>query len=218
MTNDYWENFSYGNHPIGGEILRLVYQCAHCDKFKRYFFVKVSDDRKYLTKVGQYPPWDISSNKNIEQLLDGHADYYKRGLICESQGYGIAAFAYYRRIIEEIISGLLDEIPDLLFGEEKNKYLEALEQTKKTIVAENKIALVKDLLPPILRPQGMNPLSTLHSVLSEGIHSRSEEECLNSAGIMREVLIFFVNQVVASKESSKSFTDGMKKLLDKKNR
>jgi hypothetical protein len=218
MTNKYYENCEYSNFPVGGLALRLKYVCAHCEEFARYFFVKVADDNKSIMKIGQYPGWDVSSDPNIERILGEHADYFRKGLICESQGYGIGAFSYYRRIIEEIIGQLLADIAGLLCGEEYEKYIQALEETKKTVVTQEKIKLVQDLLPAILRPNGMNPLSTLHSVLSEGLHAESDEDCMEYAMAVREVLVFLVNQVAASKAASKGFTESMKKLLEKKSK
>jgi hypothetical protein len=166
--------------------------------------------------------WSVSSmgdrerSQHREVARRAHSEYFKKGLICESQGYGIGAFAYYRRIVEEIIDGQLDEISNLLVGSELKVYREALEKTKQTIVTQEKIALVKDLLPPILRPNEMNPLGVLHSTLSEGLHEDTEETCLEKAASCREVLIFLVNQVQASKAASIGFTESMKKLLEKK--
>lgn len=216
MTNLYSENFDYSNWPIQGQVFRLTYGCAHCQKFTRYFFIKVADDRTSLMKVGQYPAWEVSADPTIERMLGEHANYFRKGLICESQGYGIGSFAYYRRIIEEIIGQLLDDIAGLLSGDEHEKYVQALNETKTTIVTQDKIKLVKDLLPAILRPNGTNPLAVLHSVLSEGLHGKSDEDCLEYAMAVREVLVFLVNQVAASKATSKSFTESMKKLLEKK--
>src|SRR5690554_1107831 len=167
-------------------------------------------------KVGQYPAWEVSGEPNIERLLGAHAGYYKKRLICESQGYGIGAFGYYRRIVEETIDELLNEIADLLSGDELEQYRVALQKTKETIVTAEKIELVKDLLPTILRPDGMNPLSALHSALSQGLHAESYEDCLDLAESCREILVFLVNQVAASKQTAKSFTSSMRKLLDKK--
>jgi hypothetical protein len=216
MTNEYHENFQIINHPANGVIFRLVYLCVHCQQFERFFFVKVDYGMKWLMKVGQFPPWETVGNHDIERLLGKHAVYFKRGLTCESQSYGIAAFGYYRRIVEETIDELLEEIADLLTGEDLSKYRRALEETKKTTVAQEKISLVKDLLPPILRPSGMNPLSALHSALSEGLHAESDEACLDLAAHCREVLVFLVNQVAASKASARTFTESMKRLLEKK--
>jgi hypothetical protein len=218
MINEYFENYPYSNYPSSGVVVRLAYICANCKQFQRLFFVKIGGDKsgRWLMKVGQFPAWEIAGEPNIEKLLGAHSGYYKKGLVCESQGYGIGAFGYYRRIVEETIDEMLIEIAGLLSGEELEKYNSALAKTKETIVTAEKIELVKDLLPPILRPEGMNPLAALHSALSQGLHAESDDECLEIAQHCREVLVFLVNQVAASKETSKSFTSSMRKLLDKK--
>ena len=215
MTNDFWEMHGYENAPSQGTV-RAVYLCTHCQSFERFFSIALDKDRKWLMKFGQYPAWETTGNSHIERLLGKHADYFKKGLICESQGYGIGAHGYYRRIVEETIDELLNEISSLLAGDELTKYSDALEKAKRTIVTQEKIELVKDLLPAILRPDNMNPLSALHSSLSEGLHAGSDEECLAQAQIVREVLIFLVEQVGASKAAAKTFTEGMRRLLEKK--
>lgn len=218
MNNEYWENFQYMNHPSEDVNVRLVYLCTHCQKFERLFYIKAGGNRQnsWYMKIGQFPAWEVSGDINIERLLGNHSGYYKKGLICESQGYGIGAFGYYRRIVEEVIDELLEEIADLLSGEELDLYRIALEKTKTTIVTADKIEIVKDLLPAILRPDGMNPLAALHSTLSQGLHAESDEDCLDLAENCREILIFLVNQVAVSKQTAKSFTASMRKLLDKK--
>ena|ERR1700722_3116825 len=216
MTNEYWEPGTPSNVSINGKACKLLYVCSHCGTFTRAFLVIFDGGLSWVMKVGQFPPWDIAGDPNIEAMLGKHSTYYKKGLICESQGYGIGAFGYYRRIVEEIIDSLLDDIGNLLAGNELVNYKLALEQTKKTTVAQEKIELVKALLPPILRPDGMNPLSTLHSALSEGLHAESDEECLEYAEACREVLVFLVGQVALNREAKKHFTAGMRKLLDRK--
>ena len=216
MTNDYYENAGRTNYPSAGVTVRLLYVCAHCSKARRFFFVRIGDEVESLTKVGQYPPWDIACDRELEALLGSHSVYYKRGLVCESQSYGIGAYGYYRRIVEEVIDDLLDEIAQLLTGPELEAYRATLDKTKDARVAQDKIDVVKDLLPPILRPEGMNPLSALYSALSEGLHAKSDEDCLAYAAACREVLVFLVNQVAASRASSRKFTESMRKLLDKK--
>jgi hypothetical protein len=216
MTNSFWENCDYSNYPTAGIKFRAVYLCSHCQTFERVFYVAVDEKKQWLMKVGQFPAWEVLGNPLVEKLLGKHADHYKKGLVCESQSYGIGAYGYYRRIVEETIDELLNEISQLLVGDELNRFSEALAKTKTTVVTQEKIELVKDLLPTILRPDGMNPLSVLHSSLSEGLHASSDEACLEQAVIIREVLMFLVNQVAASKASAKSFTEGMRKLLEKK--
>jgi hypothetical protein len=216
MINQYHENYTISNTEAGNEIVRAKYICMGCKEYERYFFIRVDEDRKSITKVGQYPPWDISGDDEIERLLGEHRDYFRRGLICEAQGYGIAAFAYYRRIVEEIIDLLLEQISDLMTDDEKEEYKEALEKTKSTRQAADKIDLVKDLLPPILRPNQMNPLQLLHKSLSEGLHADTDDDCLQRAAEVRSVLVFLTAQIASTKRAANSFTSGMKTLLDKK--
>lgn len=216
MTNEYWEGEEYSNFPLGDRVCRVRYLCVHCQQFERFFFLRFDSQRTSVMKVGQFPAWEVAGNTEVERLLGEHSDYFKKGLISESQGYGIGAFGYYRRIVEEIIDQLLDEVSELFSEEEKQRYQEALAATKKTIVTQEKIDIVKDILPPILRPQGMNPLSVLHSALSEGLHAESDEACLTYAETVREVLVFLVDQVAASKRASVGFTENMRKLLDKR--
>jgi hypothetical protein len=216
MVNEYFELLGPGVHSPKGKVVRMQYHCTSCRKFWRYFFLKFDPEGNYVMKVGQEPPWEITPDRTLERMLDSRADYYKKGLVCESQGYGIGAFAYYRRIVEETIDDLLVDIADLMAGEDRERYLEAIEEVKKTTVTQDKIELVKDLLPPILRPGGMNPLAALHAVLSEGLHQEPDERCLELAATIREALIFLVNQVAVTQTASASFTENMRKLLDRR--
>ena len=143
-----------------GKIIRIVYLCAACKKYERFFLLQFTDD--YLMKVGQYPPWEITPDKNLTELLADYKDYYEKGLVCESQSYGIGAYAYYRRILEAIIDSLLNSVADLIAESERQRYLTAFEEAKKTTIAQEKMKLVKDLLPETLRPDGMNPRSRKH--------------------------------------------------------
>ena len=231
MTNNYYDrdNFrqgaiqksvfgEYRDDPPDGAMVIPIYTCARCSSSNIIFMLKFADDSSCVLKIGQFPPWNTQIDKNLSKILGTHAENYKRGLTCESQSYGIGAYAYYRRIIEEIIDALLDSIQDLLNEPERRDYKDALEETKKTIVAKEKIALVKDLLPASLRTNGINPLNILHDTLSEGVHTKTEEECLEIASTIRETLVYLVNQVIQTKESSKQFTDSMRKLLAKKSK
>lgn len=202
--------------PINGAIIELAYSCAGCDNSWQFYWVKIGDNLDYIMKIGQFPPLDISVDKNFKKILGKHEGTYKKGLICESQGYGIAAYVYYRRIVETIINELLEGIMDLVSDENKEEYKEALEQVQKSHSAQDKIDIVKDLLPPVLMPEGNNPLKLLYSQLSSGIHSLSDEECLKRASNIRNILIFLVKETINHQNSSKDFTESIKNLLSKK--
>lgn len=232
MTNSYDEVDYSAINNAPDKVFRLRYLCSACERQLRFFFIYVYEQEEslinsdtgeeevetvlYVKKVGQFPSWSIAMNKSLEKELGIHAELYRRGLENESQGYGIGAFAYFRRITETIIDDLLDSVAEILEGEDKVRYDVALAETKKTTVTQDKIDLVKDLLPTSLRPDGMNPLGILHSALSEGLHAETDAECLEYADEVKGTLIYLVNQIERSRSASRSFTESMRKILNKR--
>lgn len=207
--------------------IRCVYVCSACNTFSYYFYiqffqtgtVKKKDTtfyKGYYKKIGQSPSWEIDIDKNLEKALGDDAELYKKGLVCESQSYGIGSYAYFRRITENVIDELLNSIADLLDEEDKEQYKAALEKVKKTRVTEEKIELVQDLLPSSLQPDGYNPLKALHSALSDGIHNRTDEECLDLAETIKAILTYLLEEIRSRSDKAKNFSEKMKKLLGKK--
>ncbi len=228
QTYNLVNNFGDDGLNYAGQIFRADYVCSSCKIDRKVFYlhffnIKTKNDEEdeidlYVQKVGQYPAWSIQIEQTLEEILGKHKELFKKGLICESQGYGIGAYGYFRRITENIIDDLLDSLLEVLDDSEKQKYSDALKLTKQTKIAQDKIRLVKDLLPTSLRPDGMNPLDVLHSALSEGLHERDDEDCLEYADAIKKVLTYLVNQILKKKEDSKVFTEGMRKLLNKKSK
>jgi len=216
MINEYYENKRFKNSPTKGEVILAEYLCAGCSIFKRHFLIKVSENLDFIKKIGQYPPWDISTDRNLSKMLHEHNDLFKKGLVCESQSYGIGAYAYYRRIVEIVIDELLDSIYELVEDENKKEYKKALDKTKKSRIAEEKIEMVKDLIPQTLRPGGANPLLFLYDILSQGIHESNEEECMEFAENVRSILVSLINQIMVTSQSSREYSDSIKKILDRK--
>jgi hypothetical protein len=211
---DAWQSFE---DPFkGAEIWR--YLCMGCRKFGRLFFLERRTDSKgdYVRKLGQQPEWEASIPQEFKNRLGEHAVMFQRGMDCEGTGYGVGAFAYYRRVVEDMIGDLLDRIPALLTDEERVTFAAALERVHQTTVTQAKIELVKDLLPARLRPEGINPLDVLHTELSVGLHGKSDEDCLDDAVAVREALAYLVTELARAEEAGKQFTAGMRKILEKR--
>lgn len=228
MENGY-ENFSVDSpfrHSPVGKIFELRYKCASCGEFRYFFYVEFGIDKipdkdsqtfsGWIRKIGQCPPWEIDINKSLEKALGKDSELYKKGLICESQSYGIGSYAYFRRITENMVDELLNSISTLIDPNDLKQYQEALEKVKKTRVTEEKIELVQDLLPSSIQPDGINPLKTLHSALSDGLHNKTDEECLALADNIKTTLTYLIDVIRTKNEQANNFTDKMKKLLDKK--
>jgi hypothetical protein len=211
---------SYGMNPNtespADKTDTLSYECQACGT-RHLFYIYFSPELDYIYKFGQLPAWEIKIEKDMKKLLGSFTDMYRKGLVCELQSYGIAAFAYYRRITENIIDELLESIASLIPKEDEKNYLDALEKAKSTRVTQDKIDLVKDLLPCILKPEGINPLGVLHKELSQGLHAETDDICLENAVHIRSILTFLIETIVHHKDSNQRFTEGIKSLLEKKN-
>jgi len=226
MDNEYTEvDFSSVKQHVGDGIVRAKYRCSACNQYIRQFYIKFFQGENTSTegleytcvsymKVGQFPAWSIKMDKELENILGEYADYYKKGLTCESQSYGIGAYAYFRRITENVIGELLGDILEMVeTTEEKEEYKEALELVKDSRNAEEKIEAVQDLLPKSLKADGINPLKALYGVLSSGIHGLTDDECMEKAEIIRSVLVYLVNQIKKTKNDKDNFVDSIKELL-----
>lgn len=221
---------SHNQTPVGKNF-ELDYTCMGCKQYHYYFYidfgVQIKKDKEgnevwsngWIRKIGQKPQESIDIDPQLERILGDNVEIYKKGLICESQSYGIGAYSYYRRVIENIIAFLLEEIRNLIpDGEEKDKYIAALDTTKKEKVATIRLELVKEVLPRSLYFNGENPLNLLYETASVGIHEMDDDECLEYAEAIRACLTSLIKEIEAHKKSSKEYSDGIKKLLSRKSK
>jgi hypothetical protein len=165
--------------------------------------------------MGRFRPRFLKAAK----ALGTHLNDFKKGKINESQGYGIGAFAYYRRIVEVLINDLLHDMVICISNEDdQHEFRRRLEKVKNDIRADVRIEAVKDLVPAILRPENINPLSVLHSALSEELCAHSDEECLEYAADVRESLTFLIEQVQRTKENAKTYVASIRALQEKRSK
>ena len=68
-----------------------------------------------------------------------------------------------------------------------------------------KIRVANLALPLHLQPDGLNPLGRLYQVLSEGVHSLSDDDCLKKARATSECLAFLVSELASRKEHRARF-------------
>jgi hypothetical protein len=168
-------------------------------------------------KVGEYPVFGPHLPPNVIELLGGDADYFLKGHRSEAQGLGIAAFAYYRRVVENQRTHIFDEIISAAehVGAD-TEMIERLKQLKQTWRFQQSVDEIKGCLPQILLIEGQNPLELLHPVLSDSIHDRSDEEALEIAGEIRLVLINLAERIALAKTQSDELKKAVAKLSARK--
>lgn len=170
----------------------FTYQCKNCELNWKRFAVAVNPNKDGTCdayKIGEMPPFGPHVPSRLIKLIGPDRDFFLRGRRAESQGMGIGAFTYYRRVVENQKNRILDEV--IKVGEKTGfaeESLDILRQAKFENQFLKAIDSVRDAIPQFLLVDGRNPLTLLHSALSEGLHAKSDEECLELAKSIRIVL------------------------------
>lgn len=172
----------------------IEYLCQNCKENIKSFgimFIKIFDDNKTadLIKFGEYPFYGPYIPSKLISLIGSDRELFLKGIKCESQKLGIAAFSYYRRVIENQKNRLIDNIANVLTNlKVDNEALVLLENAKNEIQFKTSMNKLKPYLPKELLIHDSNPLVLLHKSLSVGLHGMTDEECLEYAHSIRVVL------------------------------
>ena len=194
------------------------YVCRNCKTFhKTYaFWAVVHEDETTgdVFKFGEVPPFGPPTPPRVITLIREERDYYLKGRRSENQGLGIAAFAYYRRVVENQKGRIFDEIirvcdklgaQDELIGE--------LKAAKQETQFSKAMGVIKHAVPQALLIDGHNPLSLLHNALSEGLHAQTDEQCLELAQSIRVVLFDLVERMANALRDDAELKGAVSRLL-----
>lgn len=200
----------------------VTYQCRNCKRTQKTytFWASLSDDDKNgrVYKFGEYPSFGPPTPARVITLIGAERDYYLKGRRAENQGLGIAAFAYYRRVIENQKDKILNEIIRVSkkLGADK-EILDDLEKAKSETQFSKAVSEVKHGIPQTLLIDGHNPLTLLHSALSEGMHAQTDEQCLELATSIRVVLTDLVDRIANAIKDEDELNTAINRLLLSKN-
>lgn len=184
------------------------FTCVSCRESKRRYHVEQIVDEKTIRfqKYGELPRKQLAKNPVLQRFLKDDLDNYEKAVVCLSVGYGVGAFAYLRRVVENNINRLLDLVQeDAQSSSEDAQVTAALAELRKNSPMKEKIKIANHALPAYLNPDGLNPLGRLYQLLSEGVHNFSEEECLNKAKATSESLAYLVSELASRKENRSRF-------------
>jgi hypothetical protein len=152
-------------------------------------------------KVGQYPSFGQLSIKYIEKYKNELGNYYndfKSSLNCYSQGKGIAAFVYLRRILEHLINTKYKNIKE---QNSQEKFIDKL----KTIEKEEKVI-----------PEELEEVKgQIYAILSKGLHEYSEDECMNLYDCVKLIIELILDKELEKREKVKNIKDATSKIKGK---
>lgn len=166
----------------------------------------------YLRKIGQLPAVERNPEKEVlEYLNEEDKENYKKALANLSLSYGIGAFAYFRRIIENEIKNIVKDLSLLDFDgadiikQAWSKYEEDHQMSKL-------IDSINPHIPKSLKEIDDNPIRLLHGQLSGGIHEYAEEICLEKAKLIDTLLRYVIKKVNSEMYELREVRKAMKGL------
>lgn len=174
--------------------------------------VKLPDHKLFIRKIGQFPAYEIKPDKDIISFFqETDREFYKKALICLSQSFGVAAYAYLRRITENEILRIVESLCEIQ-SQESEKIKTLYEKYQSNNQMSNLIEGIYQHLPSGLKSLGTNPLKILYAHFSEGLHSEDEETCLQKAFALDTILKFTIKKINEEKYELKDIRAALKNL------
>ncbi len=181
-------------------IYLLDFHCPRNKDHKLHFILKI--DGQKLIKIGQSPsPLEITGGdlKQYEPLLGDFFPDLNSSVILYSNAFGVGAFTHLRRIVENYF------MKEAMEAWERKKHASSINYNELRF--KEKVTLLKDYLPNTFTD---NP--TLYRIISSGIHSLSENQCLAYFPALRDCILLCLEEKLSDIKKQK-MKDSVKKSL-----
>jgi hypothetical protein len=204
------------------DVRSVAYECVNCQHnslgviYELLEWKKDGDGPSYthyaVRKVGQTPPPSVTIAHELEQRLGSSARYYKNALVCYQAGFGIAAMAYLRRVVDDHTDTLIDVMAELMSTFPiPDKAIAELLAAKKESQYKNKLEVASALIPDSLKPGGVNPLGQIYKHTSIGLHNKSDEDCIKIFDDLREDFEYVFRNLHLQAEERRNFASRMQR-------
>jgi len=170
-----------------------------------------------VMKIGQYPALSIALPPTLEDNLGKEAALlYRRGLMCRHSGFGLAAVAYIRRVVEDKTNELIEVAASLAEARGGDAAvvakMRAAANSKEYTPYTDKLKIAADVYPDKLKAGTINPLERLYSLGSAALHGLSEERCIEIADQITGVFEFVFSNLRAEVKAQRTFEASVKQL------
>jgi hypothetical protein len=196
----------------------ITFVCRNCKHTRKTYAIwsrlNRDDMNGELMKFGEFPPFGPPTPARVIAIIGGERDYFLKGRRAENQGLGIAAFAYYRRVVENQKTRIIEEVIRVAqkIGAAK-VVIDDLNAARDETQFSRAVEAIKHGVPESLLIGGHNPLSLLHSALSEGLHAQTDQQCLELATSIRVVLTELVERMSIALKEELELNTAVSKLL-----
>jgi hypothetical protein len=208
------------NSTLTDAFAYVTFTCRNCQRSQVIYFLhfKVNQIGGEITKVGQWPPLSREADPLVVAGW-GTADrlLYRDAMTFRNANKGIGALPYLRRIIENHIHDVLD----LISAANQRKPMPGFEQVTLETVRNShrfseKLDFARDFLPADLTPAGCpNPIGTLYELISDGLHERSEEECVEIFDRCRAAFEYVVRKLTEAKREDEAYIEAIRTLRER---
>ena len=203
------------NHPT---FFHLHYKCRHCREKVFVYSLSLSipdGDNCTFKKIGQEPRFRCRIPNNVLRCLSEQSDreMLLKGNELEELGFGIGAFVYYRRVVENQRTTLIDLLISVMKQENiASETISEVEKCKGLVSFSASIDAIKDMIPRSLYISGHNSFLLIHRALSQGVHQYEEVKCLELSETIRKVLIHLVLRMKELTKETKDLQAAITKL------
>jgi hypothetical protein len=200
----------------------MHYRCRNCRKDYKTFSLVIRRDGQsrngFAEKLGEIPTFGQPIPARVITLIGPDRDLFLQGRRAELQGLGIGAFVYYRRVIEHQKGRIIEQIAKVAMkiGAPEST-LKLFEEAERETQFSTAIEKIKAAIPQALLIDGHNPLTLLHSATSEGVHEKTDEECLHLATSVRVVLTELSERLAQILKDEAELRQAVGQLLNRKN-
>ncbi|MDQ1593260.1 MAG: hypothetical protein QOG71_3887 [Pyrinomonadaceae bacterium] len=171
------------------------YACTGCElPFQCWVFVDFQNNT--IEKIGQKPSVaDMLSGElsKYRKILGDKYSEFSRAVGLYAHGVGVGSFVYLRRIFERLINEAYDT------ARKDSTWDESAYQRARM---DEKIVLLKGYLPQVLIDN-----AGIYSILSKGIHSLSEDECLTYFNTVKVGIELILDEKIEREERQRKLAN-----------
>jgi hypothetical protein len=199
----------------------LIYLCRNCRNYQKTYAVAVKRKPQELSgwifKYAEVPAYGPPTPARVISLIGPDRDHYLQGRRSENQGFGIGAFAYYRRVLENQKGRIIREMAKVAkkVGA-SSEVLAEFEAAAAETQFSTAIERMKHGIPSALLINTHNPLSLLHTALSQGLHEENDDTCLELAASIRLILTDLAERMSQVLKDEAELSGAVTKLLNRK--
>lgn len=181
------KNPAFKRLQLGVSNTSIQFVCSRDNTNEVTMFFELTENA--LIKIGQWPsPIDVSIRipSKYSAMLDDYFREYKSAIELNCHGYSVGAYAYLRRIIEQLVEQAHTKAaqqPDWNDTEYSNKRI------------GDKIKSLTGFLPDFFVSNVI-----IYGLISKGIHELSEDECENMFSVLKATIEYILDETIEEKE------------------